>query len=124
MGVEPTKLTALMSLLVKIASTDTNQTARALRSLELSVQVSTKLNRSHLVTGKRALILPCLGRSESDFQEQGQQFQSVENSMGIVHSTQGDLKPASVHLKSEVSIICELASTIHQKNPVDWLYLA
>ncbi len=106
------------------AAPDTNQTARALRSLELSVQVSTKLNRSHLVTGKRALILPCLGRSESDFQEQGQQFQSVENSMGIVHSTQGDLKPASVHLKSEVSIICELASTIHQKNPVDWLYLA
>ena len=104
------------------AAPDTNQTARALRNLDLSVQVSTKLNRSHLVTGKQALILPCLGRSEIDFQKLGRQFQSVENSMGIVHSTQGDLKPASPNLKSEVSI-AEKASIINSAKIVKIKYL-
>ena len=105
------------------AAPDTNQTAKALQQLDLSVQISTKLNRSHLVTGKQALILPCLGRSEIDIQRQGEQFQSVENSMGIVHSTQGNLKPASPHLKSEISIVCELANEILGRTPVNWLEL-
>ena len=105
------------------ASPDTNQTAQALQHLDLSVQISTKLNRSHLVTGKQALILPCLGRSEIDIQKHGKQFQSVENSMGVVHSTQGNLKPASPHLKSEISIVCELANEILGNSPVNWMEL-
>ena len=105
------------------ASPDTNQTAQALQHLDLSVQISTKLNRSHLVTGKQALILPCLGRSEIDIQKHGKQFQSVENSMGVVHSTQGNLKPASPHLKSEISIVCELANEILGNRPVNWMEL-
>ena len=105
------------------ASPDTNQTAKALQHLDLSVQISTKLNRSHLVTGKQALILPCLGRSEIDIQKHGKQFQSVENSMGVVHSTQGNLKPASPHLKSEISIVCELANEILGNHPVNWMEL-
>ena len=105
------------------ATPDTELTAKALHNLRLSVQISTKLNRSHLVTGNEALILPCLGRSEIDIQLNGAQFQSVENSMGIVHGTQGILEPASPHLKSEVSIVCELANVLVGKHPINWLDL-
>ncbi|MBL4746686.1 MAG: FdhF/YdeP family oxidoreductase [Flavobacteriaceae bacterium] len=91
------------------AAPDTNYTAEAISNCDLTVHISTKLNRSHLVTGKEALILPCLGRSEKDIQGSGEQVQSVENSMGIVSATKGVLDPCSDDLRSEVSIVCQLA---------------
>ena len=107
------------------AAPDTHQTARALSNCDLTVQISTKLNRGHLVTGKTALILPCLGRTEIDQQTSGPQVVTVENSMGIVHTSEGRLKPASKHLKSEVSIVCEMAAaTLGSKSAVRWADLA
>ena len=94
------------------ATPDTEFTAKALAKVDLTVQVSTKLNRSHLITGRHALILPCLGRTELDLQDSGQQFVTVENSMGIVHTSIGNLKPASIDLKSEPWIIAQLASHV------------
>ncbi len=91
------------------ASPDTDFTGKALQKCDLTVHVSTKLNRSHLVHGKTALILPCLGRTETDQQESGEQFVSVENSTGIVHKSQGGKKPASEYLLSEPKIVVELA---------------
>ena len=76
---------------------------------ELTVQVSTKLNRSHVVAGRQALILPCLGRTEVDRQAAGEQLVSVEDSMGAVHASRGTLTPASPHLRSEVAIVAGLA---------------
>ena len=94
------------------AMSDTNLVSDALENCELTVQISTKLNRSHLVTGRKALILPCLGRTEIDKSPLGIQFVSVENSMGIVHSSQGRNKPASESLLSEPSIVCNLGEKI------------
>jgi len=94
------------------ATPDTEFTAKAMAKVDLTVQVSTKLNRSHLITGRHALILPCLGRTELDLQGSGQQFVTVENSMGIVHTSIGNLKPASIDLKSEPWIIAQLASHV------------
>lgn len=91
------------------ATPDTAYTARALNRCRLTIQVSTKLNRSHLITGDEALILPCLGRTERDIQDGGMQFVSVENSMGIVHSSEGRLTPASTDLLSEPAIIAGVA---------------
>ncbi|HUP55870.1 MAG TPA: FdhF/YdeP family oxidoreductase [Bdellovibrionota bacterium] len=91
------------------ATPDTEAVGRALANCRLTVQVSTKLNRGHLVSAKTALILPCLGRTEKDLQASGPQFVTVENSMGIVHSSRGQLKPASPELKSEVAIVAGLA---------------
>jgi molybdopterin-dependent oxidoreductase alpha subunit len=103
------------------ATPDTHFTAEALRKCRLTVHVSTKLNRSHLVHGENALILPCLGRTEIDQQANGEQFVSCENSMGVVQSSRGILEPCSPHLKSEVAIVCELAKAVLGKNPVfDW----
>lgn len=103
------------------AAPDTHYTAEALRRCRLTVQVSTKLNRSHLVTGREALILPCLGRTERDVQAGGAQFVSVENSMGIVHQSRGTLPPASGHLHSEPRIIADLArATLGEGGPVEW----
>lgn len=103
------------------ATPDTRLTAKALENCGLTVHVSTKLNRSHLVHGKTALILPCLGRTEIDKQESVEQFVSVENSMGVVHSSKGVLAPSSKYLKSEVNIICELAAeTLGDKSKVKW----
>ena len=102
------------------AMSDTKATAEAISNIGLTVQISTKLNRSHLVTGKRALILPCLGRTEIDEQETGNQFVSVENSMGIVHSSTGGLKPASKFLKSEVAIACSIGNVLFRSNPINW----
>jgi molybdopterin-dependent oxidoreductase alpha subunit len=101
------------------ATPDSERTARALSNTGLTVQVSTKLNRSHLTTGKAALILPCLARSERDIG-----FVSVENSMGVVHSSQGNLDPASEHLLSEVEIVCRLAHATLDEKPVRWSWLA
>lgn len=105
------------------ATPDTNYTARALQNCELTVQVSTKLNRSHLITGKTAIILPCLGRTEIDLQNGKAQFVSVENSMGIVHASRGQLKPASEHLKSEPAIVSELAEATLKNSKVKWTWL-
>ncbi len=102
------------------AMSDTKTTAKAISNIGLTVQISTKLNRSHLVTGKQALILPCLGRTEIDQQESGNQFVSVENSMGIVHSSTGGLKPASKFLKSEVAITCSLGNALFGTSPINW----
>ena len=103
------------------ATPDTEYTAEALQNCKLTVQVSTKLNRSHLITGKTALILPCLGRTEVDLQRGVPQFVSVENSMGIVHSSQGNLEPASNHLLSEPAIVARLAmATLGEKSPTPW----
>lgn len=107
------------------ATPDTLATAKALANCELTVQVSTKPNRSHLIHGKRALILPCLGRSEEDTQATGNQFVTVENSMGVVHQSQGDRKPASNYLKSEARIVSELAAKVFDnKEAIDWLGLS
>lgn len=106
------------------ATPDTEFTAEALRKCSLTVQVSTKLNRSHLIHGKTAIILPCLGRSEKDFQKSGEQFVSVENSMGIVHQSRGTLQPLSEKLMSETAIVAHLAQTTLQNSDVPWHSLA
>ena len=102
------------------ATPDTDATARGLRNVQLTVQVSTKLNRSHLVTGQEALILPCLGRTEQDIQNSGEQFVTVENSMGIVHRSQGRLTPASPHLRSEPWIVSQLANEVLDAPSLNW----
>ncbi|MEU1627149.1 FdhF/YdeP family oxidoreductase [Streptomyces sp. NPDC020096] len=94
------------------ASPDTEATEAAMRRARLTVHVSTKLNRSHVVTGARALILPTLGRTEKDIQASGEQFVTVEDSMGMVHASRGGLAPASGQLLSEPAIICRLARAV------------
>jgi molybdopterin-dependent oxidoreductase alpha subunit len=106
------------------ASPDTNFTGEALSNCSLTCHVSTKLNRSHLITGKTALILPCLGRSERDTQNEGDQFVTCENSMSIVHMSRGKLKPASPDLLSEPDIVARLAeSTLGNLEKIDWRWL-
>mgnify|MGYP003671039927 CR=1 FL=1 len=101
---------------------DTSYSAQASANCNLTVHVSTKLNRSHLVTGKEALILPCLGRTEKDYQKTGVQTQSVENSMGIVSSTKGVLEPCSDKLLSEVAVVCGIANaTLKMRSKINWL---
>lgn len=103
------------------ATPDSAVTEQAMRQCRLTVQVSTKLNRSHTVTGEHALILPTLGRTDTDIQQTGKQFVSVEDSMGAVHSSRGSLPPASPDLLSEVAIVCRLArATLGATNPVPW----
>lgn len=91
------------------AAPDTDFTAEALRRCSLTLHIATKLNRSHLVTGRTALILPCLGRSEEDLRGGVPQFVTVEDSMSMVHASRGALQPASPHLLSETAIVCGLA---------------
>ncbi len=92
------------------ATPDTEVTEHAITTCALTVAVSTKLNRSHVVTGRTALILPCLGRTEVDRQASGEQFVTVEDSMSAVHASRGGLAPASENLRSEVSILCGIAA--------------
>jgi molybdopterin-dependent oxidoreductase alpha subunit len=100
---------------------DTEYTAEALRRCRLTVHVSIKPNRAHLVCGEQALILPCLGRSERDVQADGEQFVSTENSMGVVQRSRGVLEPASPHLLSEPAIVARLARvTLGNRSVVDW----
>jgi molybdopterin-dependent oxidoreductase alpha subunit len=99
------------------ATPDTAYTAQALQQCRLTVHVSTKLNRSHLVTGEQALILPCLGRTERDLQASGAQVITVEDSMGIVHGSHGHLAPASEQLRSEPAIVAGIAQATLG---VDW----
>ncbi|NYE19329.1 FdhF/YdeP family oxidoreductase [Microbacterium immunditiarum] len=94
------------------ATPDTEVTEAALRNLELTVQVSTKLNRSHVVTGKRAIILPTLGRTDRDLRGGREQKVTVEDSMGAVHASRGRLVPPSEDMLSEVAIIARLCSLL------------
>jgi molybdopterin-dependent oxidoreductase alpha subunit len=96
------------------ATPDTVYTAEALRRCDLTVQVSTKLNRSHLVHGREAIILPCLARTDLDILNGERQFVSVENSMGIVHSSRGNLPPVSTDMLSEPVIVCRLAKAVFE----------
>jgi molybdopterin-dependent oxidoreductase alpha subunit len=107
------------------ATPDTDFTAGALRRCRLTAHVSTKLNRSHLITGDSALILPCLGRTEIDMQPSGPQFVTTENSMGVVQISRGSLEPASPDLLSEPQIVARLArATFEHRTTVDWDQLA
>ena len=103
------------------AVADTQYVADALQNCSLTVQISTKLNRSHLITGKKALILPTLGRSEKDVKNGNPRFLTVENSMGKVHRTKGVLAPKSDQLKSEPEIVGGMAQAFFKDNhPVEW----
>jgi molybdopterin-dependent oxidoreductase alpha subunit len=103
------------------ATPDTMYTAQALRNCDLTVHISTKLNRSHIVHGKEALILPCLGRSDKDMQQNEQQFVTCENSMGVIQMSKGNLQPVSSALKSEPAIVCELAAALFgEQSTVPW----
>ena len=103
------------------ASPDTNYTAKAIQNCDLTVQVSTKLNRSHLIHGKESLILPCLARTDFDIVNGQEQFVSVENSMGVVQSSKGSIPPISNKLLSEPTIVCHLAkATFGEKTKVNW----
>ena len=103
------------------ATPDTEYTAKAMSNCDLTVHVSTKLNRSHLVHGKIALILPTLGRTDLDIQVTGKQFVSVEDSMGVVHSSTGILSPISDTLMSEPAIIAGMAkATLGDSSKLDW----
>ncbi|SHG99709.1 FdhF/YdeP family oxidoreductase [Flagellimonas flava] len=100
------------------AASDTEYTAEALQHCELTVSVSTKLNRTHLTAGKTSLILPTLGRTEQD----NGRFVTVENSMGKVHQSKGRLKPASDNLKSEPEIVASMATAFFgNSGPIDWM---
>jgi molybdopterin-dependent oxidoreductase alpha subunit len=99
------------------ATPDTEVSEAALRSCALTVHISTKLNRSHVVTGDVALILPCLGRTERD--QAG--FVTVEDSMSAVHASTGRLAPASEHLRPEVEIVCRLAVATLEDTTIPWL---
>jgi len=100
---------------------DLLRTQEALRNLDLTVQISTKLNRSHLIHGRDALILPCLGRTEVDIQGAGPQSITVEDSMSMVHASAGRNKPASEHLLSEPAIVAGMArATLGERSVVDW----
>lgn len=106
------------------AASDTYYTAKALSNCELLVSISTKLNRTHLVTAKTTLVLPTLGRSEKDMKDGRIREVTVENSMGKVHPSKGYLPPASEHLMSEPEIVSRIAyHTLGDKHPVNWLEL-
>lgn len=103
------------------ATSDTEFTASGLRQCRLTAHVSTKLNRSHVVTGRTALILPCLGRTEVDRQAGGEQFVTVEDSMGVINSSRGNLAPASDRLLSEPALVAGLAKAVlGPAYPIDW----
>jgi len=103
------------------ATPDTHYTSEAIARCKLTVQIATKLNRAHLITGEQALILPCLGRTEKDRQTSGEQFVTVEDTTGVVHMSRGVLPPASEHLMSEPAIVGRMAlATLGNRSTVDW----
>ncbi|MEO6488687.1 MAG: hypothetical protein ABIO04_02010, partial [Ferruginibacter sp.] len=102
------------------ATPDTLYTAEALRKCVLTVHVSTKLNRSHLVHGEEGLILPCLSRSDKDVVNGEAQFVSCENSMSVVQRSKGNLTPVSGTLLSEPTIVCQLAKATLKNSKVGW----
>jgi molybdopterin-dependent oxidoreductase alpha subunit len=106
-----------------VALSDTDECARGMRNLDLAVHLNTKLNRSHLIIGKDSIILPVLGRTESDMQVGGTQAVTVEDSMSMVHASRGSLTPASEHLRSEPAIIAGMASATLPQSKVHWSHL-
>jgi molybdopterin-dependent oxidoreductase alpha subunit len=105
-----------------LATPDTPYTFDALRNTELTVQVSTKLNRSHLVHGRQALILPCLARTDIDTQASGPQGVSVEDSMAMVHLSRGMKRPESPEIRSECAIIAGMAAATLPDSNTPWLW--
>jgi molybdopterin-dependent oxidoreductase alpha subunit len=103
-----------------VALSDTTQCFPAMRSLDLSVHLGTKLNRSHLLVGKETFILPVIGRTEEDIQASGPQSVTVEDSMSMVHASRGKLTPASEYLRSEPAIVAGLAAATLPNSKVDW----
>jgi molybdopterin-dependent oxidoreductase alpha subunit len=107
------------------AAPDTDVTAEALRRAAMTVQVSTKLNRSHLDCGDTALILPTMGRTERNVSAVGEQFVTVEDSMSAVHASRGVIDPVSDHVRSEVAIVAGIAqATIGPRHDIDWAGMA
>ena len=106
-----------------VALPDSQACFPAMRSLELSVHIATKLNRSHLLTGKHSFILPCLGRTERDNQASGPQAVTVEDSMSMVHASRGKLTPASEALRSEPAIVAGIAAGTLPDSRVPWMDL-
>jgi molybdopterin-dependent oxidoreductase alpha subunit len=96
---------------------------KAMRTLDLAVHIGTKLNRSHLLVGKQSFLFPCLGRTEQDIQATGPQSITVEDSMSMVHSSMGKLRPASEHLRSEPAILAGMAHAALPDSKVPWLEL-
>ena len=108
-----------------LAAPDTDMAAEAMRRTKLTVMVSTKPNRNHLVCGETALILPVIGRTEKDFQRSGKQFQTNENSMGVVVPSHGVIDAPSDKLLSEPAIVCLMAyATLGNDEHIDWLEMA
>ncbi|MBT9386042.1 FdhF/YdeP family oxidoreductase [Pseudooceanicola sp. CBS1P-1] len=107
-----------------VAMPDREQTYEAMKDLDLTVSVATKLNRSHLLVGREALLLPCLGRTEEDLQNGVPQVVTVEDSMSMVHASRGKLPPASEHLRSEPVIVAEMARAALPATRVDWAAMA
>ena len=107
-----------------VAMSDPRTTFPAMRKLDLVVHIATKLNRSHLIPAKQAFLLPCLGRTELDLQGGVAQSVTVEDSMSMVHASQGGLKPASEHLLSEPAIVAGIARATLPQTRVDWQGLA
>ncbi len=105
------------------ATPDTPRTHQALRNCALTVQISTKLNRSHLVTGRQALILPCLGRTDIDRQAGGPQAVTVEDTFSMVHASYGQLEPLSRAMRSEPAIVAGIAQAALGNHPVNWSWL-
>ncbi len=103
-----------------VAAPDPVRTHAAMRRLDLSVHIATKLNRTHLLPGKETLLLPCLGRTEFDQQASGRQSVTVEDSMSMVHASRGLNPPASEHLKSEPAIVAGIAMALGPDPHVDW----
>ncbi len=104
------------------AVSDTNLAEQAMRKTSLSVQLSTKLNRSHVITGDEALILPVLGRTEVDLQASGPQYVTVEDSVCAVHASHGQIAPISDEVRSETEIVCAIANaTLGARHGIDWL---
>lgn len=108
---------------IAAASPDTQQTVQALENTALNVQISTKLNRSHLCIGQDALILPCLGRTEIDQQKSGKQHITVEDTFSMVHASQGNVAPLSKKQKSEVEIVARIAQATLGSEKIHWLKL-
>lgn len=106
-----------------VAMPDSERAFPAMRGLDLSVHIGTKLNRSHLLVANETFILPCLGRTELDIQETGRQSITVEDSMSMVHASSGKLKPGSPELRSEPAIVAAMAMATLPESSVDWLSL-
>lgn len=104
-----------------IASSDPQACFEGFRNLDLSVHITTKLNRTHLLVGGKTFVLPCLGRTDIDIQATGQQFVTVEDSMSMVHASRGFVKPPSDNVRSEPWIVAQIAkATLRGRSDVDW----